>query len=146
MRLERVEIRNFRSIEHVEIVFEPRCRVLVGINESGKSNILRALSFLDPEASVEPGDLRELRSNEKPYKTAYIRFYFALSEDDKKQVLKTFRSKVAGDLVTEPIIRIDKEKYSVGEFINSRSTTIYVVNLLDSSRSLHTSVCQLIRK
>jgi hypothetical protein len=28
-----------RSIKEVEVEFEPRCRVLVGINESGKSNV-----------------------------------------------------------------------------------------------------------
>jgi hypothetical protein len=134
MRLQRAEIRNFRSIENVDIVFEPRCRVLVGINESGKSNILRALSFLDPEAKVESGDLRELRSNEKPYKAAYLRFHFGLSEDDKLKALKSFKQKVAGDVVKEPIICIAKSKYSIADFINSRSVTLYEINLIDGTR------------
>ena len=90
MRLERAEIRNFRSIENVEFVFEPRCRVLVGINESGKSNILQALAFLDPDMQIEPGDLRELRPNEKPYKTAQIRFYFPRIQRTKLRSSKAF--------------------------------------------------------
>lgn len=36
MKPDRVEIKNFRSIQEVEIDFDPPCRVLVGINESGK--------------------------------------------------------------------------------------------------------------
>ena len=51
MRLDRVEIANFRSIKDVTITFEPRCRVLLGINESGKSNILNALVLLDAETT-----------------------------------------------------------------------------------------------
>jgi len=134
MRLERAEIRNFRSIENVEFVFEPRCRVLVGINESGKSNILQALAFLDPDMQIEPGDLRELRPNEKPYKTAQIRFYFSPNSEDKTQVIKSIRRKIAGDVLKEPIIRIGKTKYSVTEFVNSRTSTLYEVNLLDQKR------------
>ena len=134
MRLERAEIRNFRSIEDVDFVFEPRCRVLVGINESGKSNILQALSFLDPDMEIEAGDLRELRSNEKPYEIARIRFQFSLNSDDKNQVLKSIRRKVAGDVLKEPIIRIGKTKYSVADFINSRSNTLYEINLFEGKR------------
>ncbi len=45
MKLNRVQIKNFRSIKDIEIDFDPSCRVLVGINESGKSNILNALAL-----------------------------------------------------------------------------------------------------
>ena len=61
MRLDRAKIRNFRSIEDLTFRFEPRCRVVVGINESGKSNILRALSLLDEETEFDSDDLRETR-------------------------------------------------------------------------------------
>jgi len=41
MKLDKAEIVNFRSIKKETVVFDPACRVLVGINESGKSNILK---------------------------------------------------------------------------------------------------------
>lgn len=49
MRLKSVEIRNFRSINDITVDFDPTCRVLVGINESGKSNILNALALLSDD-------------------------------------------------------------------------------------------------
>src|SRR5207244_1887842 len=82
----------------LKFVFQPRCRVLVGINESGKSNILQALSFLDPEVELEPGDLREIRPDEKPYDRAYVHFVFKLHAKDKAQVLESLRRKVGRDL------------------------------------------------
>ena len=47
MKLEKVRIKNFRSIADLSISFDMNCKFLVGINEAGKSNILRALSLLD---------------------------------------------------------------------------------------------------
>ncbi len=39
MKLDRVKIKNFSSIQDTTLDFDPPCRVLGGINESGKSNI-----------------------------------------------------------------------------------------------------------
>ena len=46
MKLAQATIKNFRSIKSIKLEFDPACRVLVGINESGKSNILQALALL----------------------------------------------------------------------------------------------------
>ncbi len=51
MNLKKVDIINFKSIKRTVINFDlkddSQCYTLLGINESGKSNILEALSFLD---------------------------------------------------------------------------------------------------
>ena len=52
MKITKAEIKNYRSIEKFEFEFRHGCQILVGINESGKSNILRALQLLD--ATVNP--------------------------------------------------------------------------------------------
>lgn len=47
MRLEKVYIRNFRSIEDIEIIFPAnKPVVLFGPNNAGKSNILKAIEYL----------------------------------------------------------------------------------------------------
>src|SRR3989344_148159 len=59
MKLKYADIVNFRSIQSIKVDFEPFCRVLVGINESGKSNILRALSMVGEEYAPTAEDVRE---------------------------------------------------------------------------------------
>ena len=81
MKLKRVQIKNFRSIKDAEINFDPNCRVLVGINESGKSNILRALSLLSDEYEPSPEDVREpLPDESESDQDSYVRFIFDTSE------------------------------------------------------------------
>lgn len=134
MRLDRAVICNFRSIESLTFKFEPRCRVLVGINESGKSNILRALSLLDEEIEFDPDDIREIRPNEDAISEAYVWFVFALEAEDRVRVLKSLSPRILGDLKGKPIIRIGKRNLTIAEFVNSRAEIIYCVDLLEKSR------------
>src|SRR2546422_2271702 len=46
MRVAALEIRNFRSIAEARLEFHQRITLLTGRNNSGKSNVLDALSFL----------------------------------------------------------------------------------------------------
>ena len=49
MIIKKVVIDNFKSIDHIELDFDKvgnsYTKIFVGLNESGKSNILEALSF-----------------------------------------------------------------------------------------------------
>ena len=49
MKIKKVIIDNFKSIDHIELDFDKvgdsYTKIFVGINESGKSNILEALSY-----------------------------------------------------------------------------------------------------
>ena len=75
MKLSYVNIKNFRSIQDIKMDFDPPCRVLVGINESGKSNIINALALLnDDYVPVKSEDLREALPNENEIKESYVRF------------------------------------------------------------------------
>ncbi len=87
MRLSHVSIKNFRSIADATINFDLACRILVGINESGKTNVLRALSLLDPNTLPKEDDIREFAPNEDPSQEAYVRFIFTL---DKKEKLEAY--------------------------------------------------------
>jgi predicted ATP-dependent endonuclease of OLD family len=57
VRIKSVKIDNFRSIKSVEIPFnkidDKECSIFLGKNESGKSNILKALSLLDRDNKVD---------------------------------------------------------------------------------------------
>jgi predicted ATPase len=78
MKLSSVTIENFRSIESQTIHFEPNCRVLVGINESGKTSILHALALLDPSRDFTTDDIRLASPDEDDPSESNVSFVFDL--------------------------------------------------------------------
>lgn len=65
MKLDRIEINNFRSIKKETIIFDHNCLILLGKNEAGKSNILKAIAFLFNEYLATLHDKRKKIKNEK---------------------------------------------------------------------------------
>lgn len=57
MRLVQVIITNFRSIESLTLELDPCVTTLIGKNDSGKTNLLRALYSIDDEYKFDVGDL-----------------------------------------------------------------------------------------
>ena len=95
MQLKFVEIKNYRSIRDVKVLLDPKCRVLVGINESGKSNILKALSFLDDDR--EPSakdDVREALPSEPEPTIARIQFNFHFDKSETSEIIKRANTKI----------------------------------------------------
>src|SRR6266852_2389773 len=86
MYLSRVAIKNYRSIKQLEVALDPRCRILVGINESGKTNILTALNLLDPKVSTTRRDLRERGLREEPITEAHVRFIFGFTKEETSEI------------------------------------------------------------
>lgn len=89
MYLDRVVINNFRSIKKATIRFDHHCRILLGKNEAGKSNVLKAIAALFGLYSVSSRDKRKKINNEKidSYTLyAVIRF----SDDEIKQIVDIF--------------------------------------------------------
>jgi predicted ATP-dependent endonuclease of OLD family len=83
MRLIRAEITNYRSVKSATIGFEPACRILVGINESGKSNILNALSLLSDDVKpTRATDVRDSLPDEAEVEDSYVKFYFHLEKPE----------------------------------------------------------------
>lgn len=82
MKLDRFEIKNFRSIKDMTINIEERngkkCLILVGKNEAGKSNILKAVSAVFGQYEISIKDQNKNASDNK----YYIRAIFKLEEND----------------------------------------------------------------
>jgi AAA15 family ATPase/GTPase len=94
MELKKIEIKNFRSIKDASIDFDQNCKVLVGKNDAGKSNVLKAIAAVFDEYKVTPKDKRKRIGNEiiKP-DDYYIRAIFELSDNDFDEVLNLFLNK-----------------------------------------------------
>ena len=133
MRLARVRIKNFRSISDETIVLDPPCRVLVGINESGKSNILRALSLLDPRVIPNPDDLRDALPGEAEDPESRVRFIFAVTPLERLLVLRALREETLGGL-DHPIFQRAGRTLSLSGIVNTWSELIWRVNVKDGER------------
>lgn len=59
MELRNVDIKNFKSIENIELDLEKDCKIIVGLSESGKSNFLTALRTLDSSFTVDKTYVKE---------------------------------------------------------------------------------------
>lgn len=138
MRLDRARIVNFRSISDITIRFEPRCRILVGINEAGKTNILHALSLLNPSSSAKPTDIREPRTDEPYDQDAFVRFVFVLEPEEKSEVLSSIQPKVLSSQADRSLLLAGQKPLSLAEFAEQRTEVIYQLNLRDNRRNFTT--------
>ena len=111
MRLKTVYIHGFRSIAEMNISFDGNGhKILVGKNETGKSNILNALNLLSGEPFKQE-DKKELY-NEHPF----VRFLFELDSDEidecKAKFVEKFFTGQDAKLTKDHTVRSFCEKYS----------------------------------
>lgn len=98
MELTKIQISNFRSIQWMEIEIEKinnkRCLILLGKNEAGKSNILKAISAVFGKYDVSEKDQRKEKSGENiEDKDCFIRAVFELSQENFSKIYNIFLEK-----------------------------------------------------
>lgn len=135
MRLSRVQIRNFRSIKDSEIQFDPACRVLVGINESGKSNILKALALLDKDSEPsKKDDLREALPNEGPIDKSFVEFVFRFQKEESDKLFKEVSGLCLAGAKNPDIVSKGTKRYSLKEFCAVNDEGLYTVDVLGEEK------------
>lgn len=113
VRLSKVQITNFRSIKNLSLTFDEKCQVLVGINESGKSNVLDAVALLDDTRKIDTRDLRAQHPNEKPTDSE-ITYVFDLPDSYVQFVYGEVSKEIAvGD---QPIVLVDNIRKTFKDF------------------------------
>lgn len=136
MKLNRVEIKNFRSIKDISVDFEPTCRVLVGINESGKSNILNALAFLGENYKpVKKDDLREALPDEDPISESYVRFVFSFEKAESDKLLETVSAKILSNEKNPDIALSGGKSQSLKDYCAARNEGLYTTSILEEKKS-----------
>src|SRR5688572_12982357 len=95
MELTKFKIENFRSIKSETISLDHNCLILLGKNEAGKSNVLKAIASVFGEYSVSNKDKRKRIDNEE-IKEYFVRAVLKLDENDFEEVLDIFNSKYDG--------------------------------------------------
>ena len=129
MEFKRIEIKNYRSIRDIAIKFDPKCRILVGINESGKSNILKAMSYLSGEINPTVDDIRTPSTDEPPVSAAYIRFVFELSEEDKKGLYEKLEYSIFNYKKTQNLFVKNNKNLTLKKFCESLNEGLYIISL-----------------
>lgn len=135
MKLSSVKIKNYRSIENLEIDFDYSCRVLVGINESGKTNILKALQLLDEDLKPLPEDVRDVATNEAEVKEAYVKYYFDFSAENLENIYEEFKDKFLGLNKAEAILKKDDKNISIKQFCLKFNQGVYHIDILTGTKS-----------
>lgn len=135
MKLKHAHILNFRSIHNVKVDFDPTCRVLVGINESGKSNILLALSMIGGEHTPTPEDIREPLPDEKSITEAYVRFVFTLDKNEVEKVYAAIKPKLLSKKADAVLLTKSGKSLSLHDFCLWRNEGLYNVDILKSNKS-----------
>jgi predicted ATP-dependent endonuclease of OLD family len=90
MELINVEINNYRSIENVKLDFDNDTKVFLGISETGKSNMLKALSVIDQNYKCVNEDVRfnisfDIKAN--------VRYRVKFSNEEKAAIVEVLRVK-----------------------------------------------------
>jgi AAA ATPase domain len=134
MILNKVDIKNYRSIKEMSISFDPPCRILVGINESGKTNILDALSLLDPARVATPGDIREPGLREDQISEAYVRFVFKFTRDEVVALTQEVKSRILSRSHTAVLFKNGTTEFTISRFCETREG-LYKVNLLENTKN-----------
>jgi len=120
MELTEVRIKNFRSIKDEKIHFNKNCIILVGKNEAGKTNILKAIAAVFNQYKVTTKDKRKRVDNEKIDEYA-IRAILSLNDNDFKKISEDFRKKFKGThLVTF------KNKLTLTDFLKKVFSTVVI--------------------
>jgi energy-coupling factor transporter ATP-binding protein EcfA2 len=128
MQLTKVNIRNYRSIQELDVTLDPKCRILVGINESGKTNILDALNLLNPENMPSRRDIREPGLNEPQIAAAYVRFIFDFTESELAEITENVKSRVLSQRYDVPFVELKGSALTIEELCRSRQG-VYVVDI-----------------
>ncbi|MFA5109298.1 MAG: AAA family ATPase [Patescibacteria group bacterium] len=148
MKLNRIEIKNFRSIRNVSVNLKPTCRILAGINESGKSNILGALALLkDGRNPEKKSDLREALPDEDPITESYVRFVFKFEKKESDQLCTDVFSKILSNSKNPEIIIVGNKTQTLKDFCLARDEGSYFVDIINEKKSFRswTVKAQLVR-
>lgn len=138
MRLHSVEIVNYRSLKDLTIDFTDNCLILVGVNESGKSNILKALSLLGDSIPLD-GDVRIPLVDDDPSDDSIVDFIFEMEAADIDRIVSNITSRFINN-ENEKIVLIDlktREEYLLKQYMLEFSTKgLFRVNIKNRTKDI----------
>lgn len=123
MKLKSVKIQNYRSVMDADFPIDKNLTTLVGANEHGKTNLLRAIELLDFETPIKSSDIRIVKDpiTQKSSDTT-VTFDFALSDIDITSINSELAKKAAAKQVVVPVAPAPAEPEVSTEESDSETT------------------------
>lgn len=132
MKLKRIYFDSFKSLINEQLEISDNCIGIVGINESGKSNILQAIKILDPLNSLSVKDSPKTnKSNPK------IRYIFESTPQLKEVIIDQINSWFDDNTLTETRLKDFDFKieylieYDIENQMETRNFNLISTNLKD---------------
>ncbi len=95
MKIISCEIKNFRSIENMKFNLEHDTKILVGLSETGKSNILKALKYFSKDEKIDKRDIREGYTTRDE---STLTFKVRLEDNEIKEIIQKLKEIFIDDL------------------------------------------------
>ncbi|WP_318785964.1 ATP-dependent nuclease [Methanimicrococcus hacksteinii] len=137
MILSKIEIKNFRSIKHLTIDTDTKCQIYVGINESGKSNILKAISLLNSnEFSMD--DIRFEGKQEEPIEESFVKYYYEFDEMEVENIFDDIKFAMYNNanLSSEFVDEIIDQRNVITKYLVGSIPGYCLYNLKDAERKV----------
>jgi predicted ATP-dependent endonuclease of OLD family len=133
MLLKKVIVRNFKSIQNMELLTDERCQIFIGKTESGKSNILEAISYIDKDKLPKKSCKRQILEGEKE-ENYDIKFEMCLMDEEVDIILDKLQEDTNIDVYDElKIITYNNKKLSIKEYIKEL-IPLYVVDFSEETK------------
>ena len=122
MHLKKCVIHNFRSIKNLTIGFENDFQILVGLNEAGKSNILKAASLLSEDVDPVRSDKRQALPDETdPIRNSEVEFTFTLESKDRKRIETEINRQTFAKKVSQSVVSKGRNNYSIADIMKDQT-------------------------
>ena len=138
MKLTNIDIKNYRSIDTLSLsVRDGVTSVFVGMNESGKSNILKAINLLASNSKISRKDCRMSADPDQIIDESFVKFIFQMNEDEINEAYKKLKLNVIEPTSGKLIVSLgDKQELSLQDFFNAKGRLQYKANIISEEKTL----------
>ena len=121
MKLDKIKIQNYRSILNQEIDFVDNCIGLIGLNESGKSNVLNSIRSIDGNFALTYKDKSKISG-----KFPTIEYFFSIEQIEKDALNEKLKERLNKEITT-----IESLHFELNE-INNIVKTVKIDRVADT--------------
>ena len=137
MKLKKITIKNYRSIKELSIdINDVSPIIFVGVNETGKSNLLKAVSLLDKDSKIDVDYVYDCNKKaQEASESISVIGEFCLSEIELKNILEYLKEQERINGIDESKVKLDENTVVRRCYIrnkdNVKSVPFFKMDLFD---------------